>query len=175
MAIRQPKRLDSDALFEYAVRALASRAHSTGELREKLRRRAERVIDIDSVIAKLKDYGYLDDRKYAEMVATSRVKDQGLGKARVLHDLRTRRVAPQVAEKAISKAYEGTDETAMIEDYLARKFKRVDLGAELSDPRRLASVYRRLRTAGFSSGNSIRVLKRFAQEAEQLEGMEDGE
>ena len=37
----------------------------------------------------------------------------------------------------------------------------------------LASVYRKLRGAGFSSGNSIRVLKRYRAEAERLEEMED--
>jgi regulatory protein len=58
-----PRRLDSDALWEYAVRSLAGRAHSTGELREKLRRRALRAADIDGILARLKDHGYLDRPK----------------------------------------------------------------------------------------------------------------
>jgi hypothetical protein len=37
----------------------------------------------------------------------------------------------------------------------------------------LASAHRKLRLAGFSSGNAIRVLKRHAAEAEKLEGMEE--
>jgi hypothetical protein len=34
-------------------------------------------------------------------------------------------------------------------------------------------AFRKLHGAGFSTGNSIRVLKRYAAEAERLEEMED--
>ena len=40
MEERKVRRLDSGALWTYALKVLAGRAHSTGELREKLRRRA---------------------------------------------------------------------------------------------------------------------------------------
>jgi len=43
----------------------------------------------------------------------------------------------------------------------------------LKDQKELASAFRKLRGAGFSTGNSIRVLKKFAAEAEQLEGIEE--
>ena len=38
MAERKPKRLNSDSLWAYALKSLGGRAHSIGELREKLRR-----------------------------------------------------------------------------------------------------------------------------------------
>lgn len=173
MAPRKPRRLDAAALWEYALRALASRAHSIGEIREKLHRKAERAGDVDGVLSRLKQYGLLNDRRFADAVAGSRLQNQGLGRARVLKELRQRRVAPAVAEQAVAEAYRETDEAALIEDFLARKFRRIDLGAYLREPKNLASAYRKLRTAGFSSGNSIRVLKRYAHEAEQLEGLED--
>src|ERR1035441_6885778 len=47
MEERKIRRLDGGALWTYAVKVLAGRAHSTGELREKLRRRAERAADVD--------------------------------------------------------------------------------------------------------------------------------
>ena len=37
----------------------------------------------------------------------------------------------------------------------------------------LASAFRKLRGAGFSTGNSIRALKRYAAEAERLEELGD--
>ena len=52
MKERQVRRLDAAALWEYALKALGGHAHSTGELREKLRRRAERSEDIDDVLAR---------------------------------------------------------------------------------------------------------------------------
>jgi regulatory protein len=161
---RTPRRLDSEALWEYALRALGAHAHSAGELRQKLERRAERVGDVAGVLARLKECGYLDDKRYAESVASRRLDSQGLGKARALNDLRKKRVAPAVAEKAVAKVYGETDEVALIEAFLRRKYRSVILDVFLAEPKNLASAYRRLRVAGFSSGNALRVLKRFAQE-----------
>ena len=168
-----PKPLAFDGLMEYAARALAARAQSSGELREKLRRRAERKEDADEVIRRMKDLGYLDDKKFADAFASWRRENDGFGKTRVLRDLMARRVAPAVAKQASETAYRSVDEIALIEKFLERKYRGRDLGALLGEQKNLASVYRRLRAAGFGTGNSIRVLKRYAAEAERLEEMED--
>ncbi len=173
MSERSPRRLDAEALWQYALRALGGRAHSVVELRRKLERRAERSGDVPGILARLKDCGYLDDKRYAEAVASWRLDSQGLGKARALSDLRKRSVAPSVAEKAVAKVYSETDEAALIEAFLHRKYRAVALDAFLAEPKNLASAYRRLRVAGFSSANSLRVLKRFAREPELLDGLED--
>jgi regulatory protein len=170
---RDPRRLDSEALWHYALRALGGRAHSVGELRQKLERRAERAGDVAGVLARLKEHGYLDDKQYAEAVAAWRLDSQGLGKARALSDLRKKRVAPSVAEKAVGKVYADTDEVALIEAFLRRKYRNVALDVFLTEPKNLAAAYRRLRVAGFGSSNSLRVLKRFAREPELLDGLED--
>lgn len=158
--------------MSYALRSLGARALSIGELREKLRRRAEHAEDVEKALAKLRESGYLNDARYAESYATARLENEGLGRTRVLRDLRRRRVAPALAEKAVAKTFAGTDETELIEAYLERKFRGKDLPSWLAEEKNLAAAYRRLRYAGFSSGNSIRVLKRYAQRAEELEGLE---
>lgn len=172
---RKPRRLPADALWNYALRILGGRAYSAGELRDKLQRRAERAEDVGPLLARLKDYGYLNDQRYAEGFSAARLENQGFGKARVLSDLRRRRVAPAVAEKAVQQAYRETDECALIEDYLRRKYRNTPLESWLNVPKNLAAAYRRLRTAGFSAGNSIHVLKRFAAEPELLDSLEEPE
>ena len=117
MTKRKPKLFQETELLNYAVRVLGGRAHSSGELREKLRRRAERAEDVDAVLAKLKELKYLDDRRFAESYAASRLENQGLGKMRVLRDLRQRRIAPQLAEQVAEKTYQETDETKLIEEF----------------------------------------------------------
>lgn len=169
---RPPRPLDLDALIAYAARSLASRAQTSSELREKLKRRAARVQDADLVIARLKDAGYLNDQRFAESFANWRRDNDGFGKTRVLRDLMSRRVAPAVAHKAAEAAFRQSDEPTMIENFLARKYRGKDLGALLGDPKHLAAAYRKLRAAGFSTGNSIRALKRYAAEADRLEEME---
>ena len=71
MQERQSKRLDSEALWNFALKSLGGRAQSSGELREKLRRRAEKAGDVDEVLSRLKTNGLFDDRKYAESFAAS--------------------------------------------------------------------------------------------------------
>jgi regulatory protein len=173
MAQRRPRKLDAEALWQYALRAIGGRAHSISELRDKLRQRAENEPDVESVLGRLKRYGYLDDRRLAESYAASRLENEGLGRLRVLRDLRRKRVAPAVAEQAVRSTYSQADEVALIEAYLERKYRKIPLKAYLAEPRHLASAYRRLRLAGFGSANAIRVLKRYAAEAEMLEEEED--
>ena|ERR1043166_2540354 len=166
------KPLDEQALMTYAARLLAGRPFSVAEMRTRLRKRAARVAEVDQVIARLKQAGFLNDAKLAGSLATWKRENEGVGKTRVVRDLLARRVAPQVALDAASEAYEGVDEIAMIESFLARKYRGKDLGTLLKEDKHLASAFRKLRQAGFSTGLSIRVLKRYAAEAERLEEIE---
>ncbi|MCC7153102.1 MAG: RecX family transcriptional regulator [Bryobacterales bacterium] len=173
MQTRKTRLLEAGQLKDHALKLLAGRALSVGELREKLRRRAAVKGDVDGIIASLKEMKVLNDRQYAEHFAGVRKESRGFGRERALADLLKKRVAPQVARQAVGKAYEGADEAAMIEAYLARKYRAQNLAELLKDQRGLAAAFRRLRGAGFSSGNSIRVLKRYSSEADQLEGMDE--
>ncbi|MGH9657477.1 MAG: regulatory protein RecX [Bryobacteraceae bacterium] len=167
------KKLDAAGLFEAAVRALAGRAQASGELKRKLAAKAERAADVDAVMSRLKDYGYLDDRRFAEIYAGARLENQGLGRSRVMRDLRGRRIAPQVAERAVAKAYAGVDETALIESFVKRKILRG--GKTLETPNAMASAYRKLLRAGFGAGASLGVLKRMAKAPELVEEFEPPE
>ncbi len=167
--------LDLEGLYNYAVRLLSGRALSSGEVREKLRQRAADAADVDGVIARLKDYKFLDDTRFAEGFAAARRDNQGLGQFRVTQDLRKRRVAPALAEKASADAYSEVDETAQARQFIERKYRAKDLPTFLAVEKNMASAYRRLRTAGFSSGIAIRVLKDFTRSAEALESLENEE
>ena len=168
-----PKTLDLEGLMNYSARALSARALSLNELRTRLKQRAARQEDVAEAISRLKSAGFIDDRRFADLFANSRRENQGLGKAKVVRDLMARRVAPEVALKAADRAYAGSDELEMIEHFLERKYRGKNLGELLKEEKHLASAYRKLRAAGFSSGNSIRVLKRHAAEADRLEEMDE--
>ena len=163
------KLLELEQLKTYAAQALAARAQSSSELRTRLRKKAARKEDVDEILAYLKEAGYIDDRRFAGAFADWRRDSQGMGKARVVRDLMTRRVAPAIAQAAAEAAYEGTDEVGLIEAWIARKYRGKNLREFLAEQKNLASAFRRLRTAGFSSGNSIKVLKRYANAAEEID------
>ena len=166
------KPLNEAALFEYALKILGARAITSGELKVKLRRRAERLADVDPILSKLKDYGYLNDKKFAENYAARRLENEGLGRMKVLSDLRAKRVAPAVAERAVGEAYAESDEVALIERFLARKYRRQPISVVISDVKGMASAFRKLRAAGFSGGNALSVLKRHAKDAAAAEALE---
>jgi regulatory protein len=175
MPFRAPRRLDLDALGEYALRLLAQRARSVAELRQKLGARAASQSDVDRVIARLKELRALDDRQFAEHYAETQVRSNRVGRQRVLRDLLRKQVARSVAQKAVVEAYSGADEILQVEQFILRKLRAQKPAEYLAEPKNLASMYRRLRTAGFAAGPSIRVLKRFSAQADELEGLEGSE
>ncbi len=173
--MKKPKPLDLNGLMNYAAQALSARAQSLNEMRTRLKRRAAQQEDVVEVLSRLKQAGLMDDSRFADSFANWRRENQGLGKARVVRDLMVRRVAPAVAQKAVDRAYAEVDETGLIESFLSRKYRGKNLGELLREPKHLASAYRKLRVAGFSSGNSISVLKRYAAEADRLAELEEAE
>lgn len=155
------------------MKSLGARALSISEIRSKLVRRAADPADVGIVLARLQEYKYLDDSRFAEDYASARKDNQGFGKMRVLRDLGQRKVGSTVAQKAVEQIFEGADETAMVEEFLGRKFRNQKLSEYLKEPKHLAAAFRRLRYAGFSSTTSIRVLKRYAAQAEDLEALDE--
>ena len=171
--MKRPRQLTAEELFSYAVKKLSGRASSVGEIRTSLTTRAIEPGEVDGVLQRLKDYGYLNDARFAESFASARLENEGFGQSRVLRDLRTHRVAPELAEKTVSKLYAEHDETELIEQFVRRKYRMADRGTLFETEKELASAYRRLVRAGFRSGNALRVLKRFAANPDLLDAMED--
>lgn len=167
--LRRPKKLDPEALWNYALRVLGDRAHAAAELRRKLLQRAQSPSDVTAVMAKLREYGLTDDKKFSESFASSRLANQGLGRFRVLRDLRSKQVASNVAEEAVAAVFAETDEQQLAEKFLLRKYRGKELASFLGEEKHLAAAYRRLRTAGFSSSVTLSVLKRFSRRAEEWE------
>jgi regulatory protein len=172
---RKARHLDSEGLWSFALRALGGRAYSIGEMREKLGRRAERMEDVESVLVRLKESKYLDDRQFAEGYATARLSNERFGKTRVLQDLRRRRVAPSLAEKTVHAVYRDVDESALIEEWIRRKYRTTPREGLFQEDKDLASAYRRLLRAGFRTGEIVRVLKKFAKNPELLDSFEPPE
>jgi len=172
---RKVRHLDSEGLWAYALRVLGSRAHSTGEMREKLGRRAENAEDVEGILARLKESQYLDDRQFAEGYATARLSNERFGKSRVLQDLRHRRVSNSLAEKTVQTVYQDVDEGALIEEWIRRKYRTAERESLFQSDKDLASAYRRLVRAGFKTGEIVKALKKFAKNPELLDGFEPPE
>ena len=170
--MKRPKTLSAEELFAWAVKKLSGRASSVGELRTALLTRAQAPSDVDAILARLKEYGYLNDTRFAESYAAARLENEGFGKTRVLRDLRQRRVAPDLAQRTVAQVYKDQDEPALIEDFLRRKYRNQPREDWLQTDKEMASAYRRLLRAGFTAANSIRVLRRYAANPDLLDAWE---
>lgn len=166
--------MSKERLFDFALRALAARALSAGELMDKLRRRAAGPADVESVVARLREYGYLDDHRMASSFAAARRENEGYGKERVRRDLKRRQIDDQVAAEAIQGAYEGYDEAQAARAWIERKV-RGNLEEELSDGRRLAATWRRLRNAGFGAEACYQALRSSVPDESILDALRNAE
>lgn len=160
--IRRNRKLAAQELFDYAVKCLGIQAYSAGDLKSKLQLRAAHPPDVEATLHRLREIGYLDDRRFAESYAASRVANEGFGKIRVLNDLRAHRVAGDLAAAAVERALDGKSEAELIDAYINRRMPLVASGGRIEDERKLASAYRRLRRAGFTSGPILAALKRIS-------------
>jgi regulatory protein len=166
MMNRKSKPLGEEELHAYALKSLAVRALSLGEMRTKLERRALRKSDVEMVLRRLADVGFLNDARFAESYASWRM-DQRLGRRRVERDLRARRVAPELVQRAVENAFAGADESEMLREHIAKHTRRTGLPA---DRRGMANLYRHLVVAGFSPSLIFPELRRMRKEdADALE------
>ena len=157
---RQPRRLTASELHCYAVQALARRARSTAELRRLLERRASDPADIPAILDKLKEYGFLDDERFAQIYASSRLENNRLGRSRVERDLRAHLVAPKLAKTTVTAVYDEVDEPALLRVHIARRLRH---RGPPKDRRGAASLYRHLLGAGFSPTHIIPELRRLSR------------
>jgi regulatory protein len=163
----KPRQLDTEAeLYDVAVRALMRRAHSVHEMKKVLARRSDNELLVQVVMARLRENGQLDDSRFAKQFVRQRTEIRRQGKFRIARDLRARGIMDHHVDAAIADAANPETESATIRTRLQRKLKLLasgKKGGELDD-RKIASLYRSLLRAGFSSDAIRRELKSLTKE-----------
>jgi regulatory protein len=133
-----------DALAR-CYRTLGGRDHSVAELREKLKRTILGDGAIEAAIAILSEQGYLDDARYARLMAEDRRKLDGWGAERI----RERLVAAGIDRELIDAALAGHDhasELAAAVQVLERR-----CAGSLGEDRERARAFAILIRAGYDS------------------------
>ncbi len=160
-----PVRLAREALESYAHKALAARPMSEGQMRTKLLAKAENPADVDPLLAKLREYGALNDQAFAAQFGALRKQNRSFGAQRVRQELRHRQIDPGLAQETVARLFAAEDERVLIDRFLARKFRGKNLAEWLADPKHFASAFRRLRTAGYSAAHSLAALQHHSKGA----------
>jgi regulatory protein len=110
--------------FERAVKLLAAKPRSVAELRERLLRgRGTNAEVVETVIARLREYGYLNDERFAFSYASYKVKQKPIGRRRLERDLKFKKVDSSVASEALEMVYAETPEEQLIDDAIAKRLR----------------------------------------------------
>lgn len=107
-----------------AVKLLAAKPRSVGELRERLLEKLwtnEPIVD--EVIEKLKEYKYLDDIQYARSLALSKLRQKPQGKRRLQQAMSQKKLDRETLETAIAEAFENYPESELIEIAIAKRLR----------------------------------------------------
>lgn len=166
-------RLAGEALHEYALRALARRSHTLSELRAKLSRRCASVKDVDKVIARLRDNGYLDDGRIAESHSEFRRDHTLLGQRRVLFELRRRGIDESLAERAVAEVYGEADESELARRFLRRRLGARSTSIPIKAPKEILRLYRALVRAGFRPSAVDSALRAVSANDELLDQLSE--
>jgi regulatory protein len=113
--------------YNYALNLLAARPYSSSALRRKLSQKEYEAADADDAIRRLLDNGLLNDAKFAEQFARSKMLSTGASKRRVTQDLYRKGIKGDVATQAIANVVEQDeiDPAAVIERVARKKLSQL--------------------------------------------------
>jgi regulatory protein len=142
--------------FEAGVRLLARRPHSIAELRKVLRSKFREETPIKEAIAKLRQLGLLDDRKFALQYSSFLVRHRSFGPDRIRRELQLKRVGEPAIEAALAQVYDEIPQQQILERVLDKKLRSVRL--PLTVPK-FYSLCQSLRRLGFRSDAIMKAMR----------------
>lgn len=146
-----------ERVMQRAVKLLAAKPRSVGELRERLLEREWATEEIvDGVLARLREYGYLDDERFAFGYASFKVRQKPVGRQRLERALSLKKVDKQTADEALKLVFEETPEEALIDRAIE---KRVRLRGRPATRAETKSLFDHLLRQGFSYELVIRKVR----------------
>ena len=114
--------------YNYALNLLSARPYATSALHRKLIQKEYSAADADDAIRRLVDNGLLNDAKYAEQYARSKIVSTGASRRRLQQDLYRKGIEGDVATNAIASVIEQDEiDPAAVIERVAKK-KLVQLG-----------------------------------------------
>ena len=75
------------------------------------------------MISRLREYGYLNDERFAFSYASYKVKQKPVGRRRLERDLKLKKIENRVANEALEMVYAETSEEQLIDDAIAKRLR----------------------------------------------------
>lgn len=113
-----------ERIFQRAAKLLAARQRSVEELRERLLGgRGATPELVETVIERLREYGYLDDERFAQSYASIRVQQRPVGRQRLQRDLWLKKIDKETVDAALDQVFEQTPEEELIDRAIAKRIR----------------------------------------------------
>jgi regulatory protein len=110
--------------FERAIKLLAAKSRSVAELRELLLQgRGANRTAVDEAVARLREYGYLDDERFAFGYASLRLRQRPLGRQRLKRDLAIKKVDTSVVDEALDLVFAEVSEEELIDRAIEKRIR----------------------------------------------------
>ncbi len=141
-----------------ALRYLGYRDRSVQEMRAYLAKKEYSVKVIDEAVDYLCGLGYLDDARFSELYATSRIQSKGIGRFRLRFELLNKGVSESLVDKVLGSLFEEVDEARLARDCAEKKMPAWKGLPVQTVKRRLAGFLGR---KGFDADTVYRTVKEF--------------
>jgi regulatory protein len=134
------------------LRIIAGADQSENAMRRRLERRGFEAETIDDAVARLRDYGYLNDGRLAGSIAGRKIRD-GYGRRRVAADLRGRGIAGEAVDDALSNVDAESERDSSLR--VARRWMEKHPSMSLAEARRPLGAFLTRRGFGFDVVQSV--------------------
>ena len=133
--------------FQRAAKLLAAKSRSLAELRDLLlERQGATKANVEEVLARLTEYGYLNDERFALSYASDKVRQRPIGRQRLKRDLALKKVSKETADEALDLVFAETPESELIDRAIE---KRVRLRGRPENRAQAKSLFDHLLRQGF--------------------------
>ncbi len=129
----------------YALKLIEIRDRTQKEMRTKLLEKGYDEETAEKEIAFLKEYGYIDDERFAAHFTSDAINLKKWGKSRIRTELLRRGIDRNIIDDAIEEAFSETDDDRLYQE-MEKRFRGADFG-NMKERTRIFNFYLR---RGFS-------------------------
>ncbi len=134
----------SVSTYQIALRLLAHRELSTGQLRDRLRRRELPSSEVEAAIARLTRERAVDDTRTALAYARRAAEITFRGQSRAQREIEALGIASATARRAVAEVFDEVDEESVLARAIAKR-----LDGRIRDRAQFRRLYQALRRQGF--------------------------
>lgn len=137
---------------DYAVKLLGFCDRSEKEIREKILKKGYSEEECEEAISFCREYGYINDERYAAHFVHDAVELKKWGKTRIRMELKCKGVADEIVDIVLGEI---ENETDILKSEMERRFKDSDF----SDPKIKSKVFGYFARRGYKPSDIFRAME----------------